>query len=376
MRSIIYVSGTRADFGLMTSTLKQMVDDPGLDVSVCVTGMHLSAKFGDTVKDIEESGIRVCGKIPVELEEASGAAMAKSIGHELIGMVDLFTQEQPDLVLVLGDRGEQLAGALAAIHLNIPVVHIHGGERSGTVDEPVRHAISKLAHYHLVATEGSRERLVRMGECEEHIFVTGAPGLDGLKETAQRSRQNLCDQYDLDAQQPVALVLFHPVLQEAAEAAEQTRQLMDALKQDSLQKIVLMPNADAGGSAIRETLEGYRDQPGVRLIVHLPRTDFISWLAQADVMVGNSSAGIIEAATFGLPVVNVGSRQAGRERSGNVVDVSQDSASIRKAVAQALKHGKLTVSNIYGDGQAGARIVEKIKQLDLGGELLKKSNTY
>jgi len=377
MRHVIYVTGTRADFGLMESTLKQIEADPDLTVSLCVTGMHLSARYGETVKEIEQSGLRICGRIPVRLEETTGAAMARAIGNELTGMVDLFQKEQPDAVLVLGDRGEQLAGALAAIHLNIPVVHIHGGERSGTVDEPVRHAISKLAHYHLVATEASRERLIRMGEREDHIFVTGAPGLDGLRELAGRSREELCDQYGLDSKKAIALVLYHPVLQEAGQAARQTHQLMKALQEvPGLQMLVLMPNADAGGSFVREALEEYRDQTGVRQIVHLPRGDFISWLACADVMVGNSSSGIIEAATFGLPVVNVGSRQSGRERNANVMDVPEESGAIRDAVAQALKRGPLACDNVYGAGGAGAHTVDRLKHLNLSSDLLIKSNTY
>lgn len=376
MRKIIYVSGTRADFGLMESTLQLAASDPQLDISICVTGMHLSSRFGETVKEIEQSNLRICGRIPVDIEKTSGASMARAIGSELTGMVDVFEQEQPDLVLVLGDRGEQLAGALAAIHLNIPVAHLHGGERSGTVDEPIRHAIAKLAHYHWVATEGSKERLIRMGEREENIFVAGAPGLDGLKEMAQRSRNELCQEQNLNPDQPVALVLFHPVLQEAEAAEDQTRQLMDALLDGSLQMMVLMPNADAGGNSIRGALENYRDRPGVRLAVHMPRGDFVSWLAGADVMVGNSSSGIIEAATFGLPVVNVGSRQNGRERSGNVCDVPADRPAISQALAEAIKTGKNSVKNIYGDGQTGKRIVDLLRTVPLTPDLLRKFNSY
>jgi len=163
-RKICYVSGTGADFGLIASTLQLAAVRPGLEVSVCVTGMHLSPTFGSTVTEIEAAGLRICDRIPVDVETASGASMAFALGHELIGLTTVFARERPDVVMVLGDRGEMLAGALAAIHLNIPVVHVHGGERSGTVDEPVRHAISKLSHYHFVSTEGARERLVRMKE--------------------------------------------------------------------------------------------------------------------------------------------------------------------------------------------------------------------
>ena len=164
MRKILYISGTRADFGLLSSTLNLAQQDSTLEVSVCVTGMHLASGYGNTVSEIEEAGLRICGRIPVLLEDTTGASMARALADELAGMIPVLEKEQPDLVLLLGDRGEMLAGALAAIHLNLPVVHIHGGERSGTVDEPVRHAISKLAHYHFAATESSKKRLIKMGD--------------------------------------------------------------------------------------------------------------------------------------------------------------------------------------------------------------------
>ncbi len=376
MRKIVYVTGTRADFGLLESTLKQAAGEPELNLSVCVTGMHLSQNYGYTVREVEKSGLRLCGTIPVDLEETSGASMAKAVGSGIIGMVDVFNREKPDLVLVLGDRGEQLAGALAAIHLNIPVAHIHGGERSGTVDEPVRHAISKLSHYHFVATEGSRERLIRMGEREESIFVAGAPGLDGLKELARISRKQLCEPHRLDPDKPLALVLLHPVLQEAGLGDQHARQMMDAVLECNLQAVTFLPNADAGGNHIREALETYRDRPEVRLLVHMPRKEFVSWMAQADVIIGNSSSGIIEAATFGTPVVNIGNRQNGRERSGNVQDASHEADNIVKAIQSSLNGGRVSVKNVYGDGLAGKRIVDLLKTLPLTPLVLQKFNTY
>lgn len=376
MRNVIYISGTRADFGLLASTLQRMQADPELGVSVCVTGMHLSEHYGNTVNEIEAAGLRICGRVPVNVDETSGASMARALGTEILGMVDVFQREQPDLVMVLGDRGEQLAGALAAIHLNIPVVHLHGGERSGTVDEPVRHAISKLAHYHFVATQTSYERLVRMGEREDRIFITGAPGLDGIKELATRSRKDLCAERDLDAGKPVALVLFHPVLQETSSMARQTVHLMEALQECGVQAVVLMPNADAGGSRVRDVIEQYRDRPGFRVAVHMRREEFVSWLAAADVMAGNSSSGIIEAATFGLPVVNIGTRQSGRERSGNVIDVAAEQSAIAGGIRHALKADFNAVQNVYGQEDAGCKIVELLKTIPLDPAILSKSNTY
>jgi GDP/UDP-N,N'-diacetylbacillosamine 2-epimerase (hydrolysing) len=302
--------------------------------------------------------------------------MARAIGNELIGITDVLLQERPNLVLVLGDRGEMLAGALAAIHLNIPVAQLHAGELSGTVDEPVRHAISKLAHYHLVSTEGARDRLVRMGERPGNIFVTGAPGLDGLPKLAEKSREDLCALSGLDARQRLALVVFHPVLQQAAEAGKQARALMDAVMEAGLQAACLMPNSDAGSQPIRDAWTAYAERDGVRLFTHMARSDFASWMAAADVMVGNSSSGIIEAASMDLPVVDVGERQRGRERSRNVINTPAEKEAIRRAIASALARGRVPCENVYGDGKAGERIIALLETLPLSHSVLMKSNTY
>lgn len=375
-RRVCYVSGTRADFGLLAGTLHRAAADPRLELSICVTGMHLLPPFGETVREIEASGLAIGGRIPVNLADGDGAAMARALGQALIGLTDHFVATRPDLVLVLGDRGEMLAATLAAVHLNIPVAHLHGGERSGTVDEPVRHAISKLAHYHLTATAGARDRLIRMGEQAGRVFVTGAPGLDGLAQAPVRPRAELCVAMGLDPAQLVALVIFHPVLQEAEDAGRQMREVLSAVRDAGLQALCLMPNSDAGNASIRAALEGRRGEPGVSLVTHLPRPDFVAWMAAADVMVGNSSSGVIEAASLGLPVVNVGERQAGRERSGNVVDCPPVAAAVAAAIRQALALRGHRFTNAYGDGMAGERVVELLASLPLNPELLCKSNAY
>ena len=376
MRRIVYVTGTRADFGLMLRTLKAAQASGEMSVALCVTGMHLSATHGHTVGEVEASGLPICARIRVPIEEGTGAAMARAIGHEIVGITDALTAERPDAVLVLGDRGEMLAGAISALHLGIPVVHVHGGELSGTVDEPVRHAISKLAHYHFVSTPGARERLIRMGEREAHVHVTGAPGLDAIVESATRSRDELCAASGFDAARPVALMVFHPVVQEADAGGEHSRALLDAVLGEGLQCLALTPNSDAGSPAVRAVLESARGRPGVRVVTHLARDEYLSWLAAADVMVGNSSSGIIEAASFGLPVVNVGTRQTGRERSANTVDVGYALEAIAGALRAALRRGRAACPNVYGDGRAAARIVDLLATLPLGPALLAKTNAY
>ncbi|MBS0307497.1 MAG: UDP-N-acetylglucosamine 2-epimerase (hydrolyzing) [Proteobacteria bacterium] len=376
MRKICYISGTRADFGLMRSMLQAMHRDTDFALSIVVTGMHLAEQYGNTVTEIEAAGLPVTARVAVDMATPSGAGMARNIGIMLGGFVDALESIRPDLVLLLGDRGEMLAGALAAIHLNIPVAHIHGGERSGTVDEPVRHAISKLSHFHFVATEGARERLIRMGELPAHVWVSGAPGLDGIEAAVIADRAELLRDVGFDEKKAVALMVYHPVLQEAAAAGRQAAQILDALKRQGVQVIALKPNADAGSDGVRQVLDARQADPDVRVVTHFPRDRFVSWMAVADLMIGNSSAGIIEAASFGTPVINVGSRQNLRERNANVIDVDTDELAIDEAISRVLKQGRLERHNIYGDGHAGERILALLRQLSLDSSLLAKANAY
>lgn len=376
MRKIIYVTGTRADYGLMASTLRLVDTCPDIELSICVTGMHLLEKYGSTVKEIERDGLNICGKIKVDLGDTSGKTMAIAIADELSGMVKVFAREKPDLVMVLGDRGEMLAAALAAIHLNIPVVHIHAGERSGSVDETVRHAISKLSHYHFTSTEEAYERLVKMGEWPENVFVTGAPGLDGITELATIDRDNLCKESGLDSRKPIALVVFHPIVQEADEAGHQVRLVLNAIEKSGYQAVCLMPNSDAGGGLIREQLENINQTSGFITHTHLTRSDFMSWMAAVDVMIGNSSSGIIEAASFNIPVVNIGDRQRGRARNRNVVDVSVNEVQILEAIKNSSRSRVSDSYNIYGDGHAGEKILKLLRALPLDKKLLDKINAY
>lgn len=375
-RRICYVTGTRADFGLMQTSLQAIKAHPDLDLDLMVTGMHLSAAHGHTVQEIRDAGLPIRAEFPVPLDPATGATMARNIGRMVMAFVDEWDTDRPDLVLLLGDRGEMLAGAIAAIHLNLPVVHVHGGERSGTVDEPVRHAISKLSHCHIVATAASRERLIRMGEHPDAVWVTGAPGLDGLAQLATLSRAALCQEHMLDAEQPVALMVFHPVLQEAAQAAEATELILDSLRDQGTQVVALMPNSDAGSGPIREMLQRRNGHDGVRVLMHLARQRFASWMAQCDVMIGNSSAGIIEAATFGTPVLNLGSRQNLRERNANTVDAPLERDALLLALKALLNKGRLPPTNVYGDGQTAARIADLLAGLKLTPELMMKTNAY
>lgn len=376
MRKICYITGTRADFGLMRSTLTAIRDHAELDLSLVVTGMHLSGDHGNTVREIEDADLKIAATIPVPLTPATGATMARNIGTMTTAFTDVLEDARPDIVLLLGDRGEMLAGAVAGLHLNIPVAHIHGGELSGTVDEPVRHAISKLSHMHFTATEASRERLIRMGELPGNIHVTGAPGLDGLVDQARPDRVAVARQYGLDAGRPFALMVYHPVLQEAETAGADARRLLDALLEADVQVLALMPNADGGSEGVRQVLTNADGHYGVVVCTHLTRADFIAAMACADLMIGNSSAGIIEAASFGTPVINVGRRQNLRERNANVRDVLAEPSALSQAIAAAMTRGHFPVKNVYGDGCTAGRIADLLARTPLDPALMMKVNGY
>lgn len=376
MRKVLYLSGTRADFGLLASTLQLANNAETLDVSICVTGTHLLEEFGNTVELIKEQGLKISGTIPVLLTGQSGDEQARALGIILSKFTEILGIERPDVVLVLGDRGEMLVAALAALHMNIPIVHIHGGERSGTIDESIRHAISKLSHYHFVANQAAKQRLIKMGEKEEHIFETGAPGLDDVYKLSCLDRSTLCKQLDFSPEEKIALLVYHPVVQELDELEKQMEIILKAISRFSLQILCLMPNADAGAHFIKKTIEKFTFELKMRTRVNLERRTFLSWMNSADLMLGNSSAGIIEAASYGLPVVNIGSRQNLRERNHNIIDVDIDETQIISGITKALELKRFACKNTYGDGNASERIVRLLETLPFNKALLKKANCY
>ncbi|MES2413232.1 MAG: UDP-N-acetylglucosamine 2-epimerase [Pseudomonadota bacterium] len=377
MRKVVYVTGTRADFGLMRSTLQMLAAAEDIDLGILVTGMHLSAEFGSTWREVEEAGLAISARVPVDVATRSRASMSASLGEAIIGITRELRILKPDAVIVLGDRGEMLAAAVVCLHLGIALFHIHGGERSGTVDEPIRHCISKMATWHLVTTDGSRERLVRMGERVDAITVVGAPGLDGLYELASPTPHQLLSRFGLQPSLPFVLVLFHPVVQQAESAAAQTAVLMDAVLATGLQVLWVGPNSDAGSAGILGKLGVWsEDAIGRAYAVHLGRSEFATAMKHSAVIIGNSSSGIIEAATFGTPVINIGDRQNLRERNVNVVDCEIEFQKLVHTLQQALSTGRYPRKNVYGNGNAGRAIVEAVRTASLDVAAMTKINTY
>lgn len=375
-RKICYITGTRADFGLMESTLKKISRDNDLSLHLIVTGMHLSKLYGYTIEDIVSSGLHIECVVELDLEPPIGKTMAINIGKMIVEFTEALASLQPDIVLLLGDRGEMLAGAIAAIHLNLPVFHIHGGERSGTVDEPVRHAISKLSHYHFVATIEAKDRLIAMGENPDSVHWVGAPGLDEIEQLAQYSKAELCREFRVPPSESLALLVFHPVLQEEKIAGQQVELLIEIMLSQGFFILAILPNSDAGSHRVRDVLLGFSTSENVIIIDNLDRMRFLSLIKCADVMVGNSSAGIIEAASFGTPVLNVGSRQRMRERNMNVIDCNIDREEISISLVNAKKQRRFPIVNVYGDGRSGNRIVQLIKSIVISEDKLVKCNAY
>jgi UDP-hydrolysing UDP-N-acetyl-D-glucosamine 2-epimerase len=305
--------------------------------------------------------------------------MALFIGKFIQKLVPVIHTLQPDIILVLGDRGEMLAGAIVGVYLSIPVAHIHGGEVTSTVDDYARHAITKLASIHFPATEKSAKRILSMGEDTSRIFVVGAPGLDQILNEPLLTRDELAEKYQLDFSQPVLLIVQHPVTLEVDNAPGQIHETLEAVVSFRYQTIVIYPNADAGGRAMIEVIKKYEQLPNLKIFSSIPHKDYLSLLQFVSVLVGNSSSALIEAPSFGLAVVNIGTRQMGREQSDNVIDTIYDRKNIGECIDRAINDKKFREKaklcrNPYGDGKASKRICEILSKIDINEDLLIKLN--
>ena len=377
-RKILYISGSRADYGLMHSVLSSIHNHPDLSLDIVVTGMHLMVEFGNTVTEIKKDGFRY-HIIDIHYEDDTKESMATFIGQFLQELVPAIHHLDPDIILVLGDRGEMLAGAIAGVYLSIPVAHIHGGEVSSTVDNYARNAITKLAQIHFPATEKSRDRIIGMGEDASRIYVVGAPGLDQVHQESLLSCDELARKYLIDFSKPVLLVVQHPVTLESDMGPEQIRETLEAVVSFQYQTIIIYPNADAGGRAMIDVIREYEKVPYVKIFSSLPHNEYLSLLQHVSVLVGNSSSGLIEAPSFSLPVVNIGTRQTGRERGDNVIDALYTRENISECIGVALHDNKFREKiksrrNPYGDGMASKRITDILSKINISEDLLTKLN--
>lgn len=365
------MTGSRAEYGIARPILERILADERLRLVLFATGSHLSTEHGATVNDIEADGFTIDERVEMPLADDTPAAAGAAVGKAVTGFARALSRRRPDLLLVLGDRYEMLAAAVAALPLTIPLAHVHGGEiTEGAIDDAIRHAITKLSHLHFASTEEYARRVVQLGEEPWRVTVSGAPGLDNV-------RLLDLDGAGPDVDDPFLLVTWHPVTLEPDAAQEQLDEVLAALTETGLGIAFTHPNADPGRRAIVAAIERFSSShDGVRVFVNLGTRDYFALMRRAAAMVGNSSSGIVEAASFRLPVVDIGSRQRGRIRGANVLHTDPErsaiAACIRRAVSPGFGAGLTGLVNPYGDGHAAERIVERLATVTLGGELMLK----
>ena len=378
MRTIGVVSVARSDAGIYRPLLRRIQSAPDLRLHLYVSGSHLAPEFGMTVQELVRDGFAIGSRIESLLSSDTPEGIAKSMGLGLLGFAQDFAAHRPDLLVVLGDRFDMYAAALAALPFKIPVAHIHGGELTqGAIDDALRHSMTKLSHLHFVSTEEYGRRVRQLGEEDWRIVVAGALSLDNLSELTLLSAAELAARWGLNAAEPFVLATFHPVTLEYEQAEWQIGEFLAALEACGLPVIATLPNADTGG---RKLIERWRQfaavRPNVRIVDNLGTQGYFSLMKLAAALAGNSSSGILEAASFELPVVNVGTRQQGRVRAANVIDTGYERAAVlaglRKAADPTWRKNLQGLRNPYQRGHAAATIVEKLRTVSLDERLIKK----
>lgn len=375
MRKVVVVIERRADYSRYRPVLQLMRRDPFFRLFVVVTGINLLPGHGEDIEKIKADGFDIHATIPMFTEQSpdSGAEMVRGVSRVMSGIVDVLEEVQPDLVLTGFDIGANFATTVAAAHMNIPVAHIQGGEVTGSIDESLRHAMSKFAHIHFPATEDAKRRLIAMGENPEHIFVVGCPSLDVLMNAPVVPKEELEKRFNVDFSKPTVVLIQHPVTTESDDSLRQIQETLKALKELEVQTIALLPNNDAGFSKIVESVT----HSGLTWYPSVDVETFANLYRHIWAIVGNSSSGIHEAATFHVPTVNIGTRQQDRERPASVIDVGYDTAAITAALKKALFDDAYRASlraqkNPYGDGTTAPKIYKALKEVSLDGIIQKR----
>lgn len=378
MRTVGVVSVGRSDYGIYLPVLRAIAADPQLQLRIYASGAHLSPEFGSTVRQFAADGFTVDERVEMLLSADTPAAIATSMGLGTIGFAQLLGRARPDILLVLGDRFEMHAAALAALPFNLPIAHIHGGEvTEGAIDEALRHSLTKLCHLHFVSTAAYGRRVVQLGEEPWRVIVSGAPALDHLATQRPLEPAAFLARFGFELPPEFLLVTYHPVTREYDQAEWQFEQLLAALAAQGAPVIFTLANADTNGRAINAQIARFVEQhPWAHAVANFGPEAYAGAMRRAAAMVGNSSSGIIEAATFALPVVNIGTRQQGRARGPNVIDVGNAADAIadglRRALDPAFRTGLRGMANPYGDGRAAERIVRGLRDTPLDARLLMK----
>jgi UDP-hydrolysing UDP-N-acetyl-D-glucosamine 2-epimerase len=376
-RIIAVLTTSRADYSHLYWPLRDLSENENVDLRIIALGSHLSPEFGHTVQEIEKDGFQIAARIECLLSSDSDVGMAKTIGVATLSLADLLGKMRPHLLLLIADRYEMLAPAAVALALRIPVAHIEGGEVSeGAIDDAVRNALTKLSHIHFTSTLAARERVIALGEEEWRVHHAGAPSLDHLRRQPLLSREEIEEQLQLNLQTPTILVAYHPVTI-ARDTLQEVQAVFTALGNRREQILFCYPNADAGSRELIERTKSFIANRGHgKIFSNLDTVTYLSLLRQVDMLVGNSSSGIMESASFALPTVNVGLRQQGRERPRNVLDADPDAISILQAIGRArtreFRESLAGMANPYGEGCASETIVRVLTTVPLSQTLLMK----
>ena len=374
MRKVCVVITARPSYSRIRSALETLKARDDIELQVVAAASALLDRYGSVVTEIERDGFEIASKVYMVLEGEQPSTMAKTTGIGMIELATAFDNLQPDFVVTIADRHETLATAVAAAYMNIPLVHIQGGEITGSIDEKVRHAITKLSDYHLVSTEQARERVVRMGEEPETVIVTGCPSID----IAARILDAPALEFDpvqkyggvgakVDLSNGYLVVLQHPVTTEHQLARRHVQETLHAAADSGIPALWFWPNPDAGSDGTSRGIRAFREShnpSNLHFFKNMAPEDFLRVLYHCSCLVGNSSAGIRECSFLGVPVVNIGGRQQGRDRGPNVLDVDHDRGAIADAIRKQIAHGRYSSDSLYGDGAAGPRIADAIGRIE------------
>jgi UDP-hydrolysing UDP-N-acetyl-D-glucosamine 2-epimerase len=371
-RKVCVVLVDRANYGRLKPVMRSIGDHPDLELQVLAAGTMVLERFDQPVQVVRRDGFSIDGEIYIELEGSTPATMAKSVGFGVVEFASEFQRLKPDLVVLIGDRYEALAAAIAAAYMNLCIVHLQGGEVSGSIDESARHAISKFAHYHVPSTRRSAEYLIRMGERPETILAVGCPSSDIARQLDRTLRPEVINDRGsgatIDVNRPFLLVVFHPTTTEYGGERRQMEEVLAALRELAVPAILLWPNIDAGSGHVSKAIRAFRDRykpAWLRTLINLSPEDYLKVLSNAACAVGNSSSFVRDASYFGTPVVVVGNRQEGREMDEHVTPVEPIAAEVTAAVRFQLRHGLYAPSSLYGDGSISEQVARAIVQLTL-----------
>jgi GDP/UDP-N,N'-diacetylbacillosamine 2-epimerase (hydrolysing) len=383
-KRVLALTGIRSEYDIMSSVFKSISDHPDLELNVVVTGAHLSDSFGYTVNEIKKDGFKIVDRIESLLSGNDESLRVKGLGIQIQGLVQTVVRIKPDFLLVLGDREESMAAALVSTYMNIPLIHIAGGDRVvGNADDQIRHAVTKLAHIHLTTNIESKNRIISLGEQKFRVHNVGNPGLDRMINVKKLSISQLSKNlnFDILKDEPYIILIQHSLSSEVSKAYQQMKTTLDAIKSMKIKTIISFPNSDAGGVEIIKAINEFRSLPFIYTAKNIPRLEFVNLMRNAACLVGNSSSGILEAPLLKLPVVNVGNRQKGRLHSSNVQFVPHNKNKIIKAIHKAIydktyKRDVNNCSNPYGNGRSSYKIAQIIASTKIDDKLLIKDITY